>query len=90
MYKILHKGRFVSMVDEPRYVRKNDNDVWVETTEENAECVSVRGDLYPMSEASVVEHTAADYMNEQATGIEKANADIAYVAMMSDIEMPEV
>ena len=90
MYKILHKGKFAAMVDEPRYVKKNDNDVWVECDEENAEGVSVHGELYPLSESSVVEYTAADYMNEQATGIEKANADIAYVAMMSDIDIPGV
>ena len=90
MYKILHKGRFVSMADEPRFVKKNDDNVWVECGEDNAECVSVHGDLYPMGETSIVEYTAADYMNEQASGIEKANADIAYVAMMTDVDIPGV
>lgn len=90
MYKILHKGKFVSIVDELRYVHKNANGVWVQTTKENAECVSIHGDLYPMAETNIVRYSAADYMNEQAAGIEKTNADIAYVAMMTDVEIPEV
>lgn len=90
MYKILHKGKFVNMVDEPRYVRKNGNGVWVQTTEKNAECISIHGDLYPMAETNIVSYTAADYMNEQSNTVEKQSADIAYVAMMSDIELPEV
>jgi len=89
MYKVLHKGRFISMVDEPRYVRKNDNDVWVETTEENAECISIHGDLYPMVETNIVSYTAADYMNEQTSTTEKTAADVAYIAMMTDVEIPE-
>lgn len=90
MYKIIHKGEFVTMVDEPRYVRQNDGGVWVQTTAENAECISIHGDLYPMAETNIVRYSAADYMNEQAAGIEKTNADIAYVAMMTDVEIPEV
>ena len=90
MYKILHKGKFVSMVDEPRYVCKNDNGVWVQTTEENAECISIHGDLYPMAETNIVCYTAADYMNEQSNTVEKTVADVAYIAMMTDVEIPEV
>lgn len=90
MFKIIHKGEFVTMVDEPRYVRKNGNGVWVQTTAENAECISVRGDLYPMTETNVIRYSAADYMNEQSNTVEKTVADVAYIAMMTDVEIPEV
>ena len=90
MLKILHKGRFVTMTDEPLFVRKNSNGVWVQTAEENAECISVHGDLYPMDEVNIVEFTAADYMNEQANIVERTNANVAYIAMMTDVDIPGV
>lgn len=89
MYKVLNKGKFVTMIDEPRFVRKNDNDVWVQCEEKEAECISIHGDLYDLAETSIIIYTAADYMAEQANNVEKNAADIAYIAMMCDVDIPD-
>lgn len=90
MYKILHNGDYIAVVEEPRYVRMHDNGCWVQTDSENAEGVAVMGTVYPIAETGIISCTEAEIAYEQSKTVEKTNADIAYVAMMTDVELPEV
>lgn len=47
MYAILNGGGLVALCDRPRYIKKNKTSgVYVETTEDEADGISVNGDLY--------------------------------------------
>lgn len=89
MYKILNKGEFIAVVDEPRYVRMHTNGAWVQTDEENAEGIAVMGTVYPIAEVGAIKCTEAEIANESANVAEKNTADIAYVAMMCDVDIPD-
>lgn len=89
MYKILHNGDYIAIVDEPRYVRMHTNGCWVQTDEENAEGIAVLGTVYPIAKTSVIKCTEAEYAFEQTKAVEKTNADVAYIAMMTDVEIPD-
>lgn len=72
MYAIVSGGALVALCEKPRYVRRNpDSGAWVEASREQAEAVSVNGDLYNLRggsavpgapEAAVREDDVAEYV----------------------------
>ena len=80
MYAILSGGVLLSLCDKPRYVKKNDNGVYVEADAAEAIGVSVRGDLYninggnaipDVSEAVVIKNDVSEYVFRNRVRLEK-------------------
>lgn len=46
MYAILSDGVLLALCDKPRYVKKNDDGIYVESAKEEAIALSINGDLY--------------------------------------------
>lgn len=55
MYAIVKNGIYIALVDEPRYVRKNDNDIWVQTQLQDATALALSGILYNINGLETVE-----------------------------------
>lgn len=81
MYAIISGGALIALCDKPRYVRMNpDSGAYVEATPEEAEGISVKGDLYNINggnaipdapEAVVREDDVAEYVfNNRARIVE--------------------
>ena len=84
MFAIISNGALVSLCEKPRYVKQNDNGVYVETTEAEAIGVSVNGDLYNINggdaipdapEATITEHDGSEFVFKNRVRIIKNEAE---------------
>ena len=86
------KGEMVDICEEPRYVKKNDNNVYVQTSREDADGISVRGTLYNLDgrdtipgapQAVVTEAEGGELILQNMDRIESVNAaqSIAFVTL---------
>ena len=104
MFEICSSGEIVALTAKPRYVKRNETSgLFVETTQEEAEAISVNGTLYNVPggtaiegapEATVREADASEYIfnnrvnTAQNTAAEEQNrADIDFIAMETGVEL---
>lgn len=80
MYVILSGGVLLALCDKPRYVKKNDNGVYVEADAAEAIGVSVRGNLYNINggnaipdapEAVIVQRDVSEYVFSNRVRLKK-------------------
>lgn len=88
MYKIKSKGQLLTVVEEPRYVKQNANQIWVQCSPSEATHVSIIGNLHDLAETEIIPVSPTDFIAEQNTAIEQLNAQLVYISMMTDVEIP--
>lgn len=92
MYAIMCSGAMLTLCDSPRYVRKNENGVYVEAKEPEAEGLAVNGTLYNIGgrmiipdapAAVVVEAESGELIFRNAVSIQtvEETSDIAFVLL---------
>ena len=83
MYAILSGGALVALCDKPRYVRKNENGIFVEAAPEEAIALSINGTLYNINggdaipgapQAIVSESDAAEYVFRNRIAFRRSSA----------------
>lgn len=92
MYAIMSGGALLSLCDSPRYVRKNENDVYIQADKSEAEGISVNGTLYNIGgrtaipdapEAVVMEAESGELIFQNTARIQTVGeaSNIAFVVM---------
>ena len=68
MYAILSGGALVALCDKPRYVKKNDNNIYVEAAPAEAIGVSVGGVLYNINGGDAIPGRPAAIVTQRDSG----------------------
>lgn len=85
MYAIMSGGEAIALCDAPRYVRRNDNNIYVEADKSEADAIAVCGTLYNLPgggaiegapEAVAVRQEAGEYILGNRAKINAAGASI--------------
>lgn len=61
----------VTTVDKPRYVKKNDNGVWTQCEESDAQCISIHGSRFSISNKKKVRDAPQVVAVSQIDGAQK-------------------
>ena len=68
MYAILSDGVLVALCDKPRYVRKNENGIYVEAAPEDAIAIAVNGTLYNIEGSNAIPDAPEAFVREDDVG----------------------
>ena len=104
MKGIVSNGELVGVCDKPRFVMKNPKSgAYIQTTEENAEGIAVRGTLFNINGKEIIPDAPMAIIREmdgfemlfdnsketgqQKTQIDQNRADIDFISAMTDIDL---
>ena len=76
MYSIIGNDGVIGFCDEPRYVKLNENQIFIQTTKEEATHVAIGGVAYDLTETHVKPEDSGEFVFDNAAKVRQAGIDI--------------